>query len=153
MRRILINRAQEKGCLKRGGGWKRIDLDGLAVVDDASDEDLIAIDEALGRLAEASPPCAELIKLRFFAGLTLDEAAVSLGLAPRTADRYWAYSRARLYEMLSAVGVGLRPGSRYGTAEAQEEFRVLAKGAPEARLTQEAKTALERLATLARSRH
>jgi RNA polymerase sigma factor (TIGR02999 family) len=51
MRRILINRAQEKGCLKRGGGWKRIDLDGLAVIDDASDEDLIAIDEALGRLA------------------------------------------------------------------------------------------------------
>jgi RNA polymerase sigma factor (TIGR02999 family) len=101
MRRILINRAQEKGCLKRGGGWKRIDLDGLAVVDDASDEDLIVIDEALGRLAEESPPCAELVKLRFFAGLTLDEAAVSLGLARRTADRYWAYARARLYEMLS----------------------------------------------------
>jgi RNA polymerase sigma factor (TIGR02999 family) len=101
MRRILINRAHEKGCLKRGGGWKRIDLDGLAVVDNASDEDLIAIDEALGRLAEESPPCAELVKLRFFAGLTLDEAAVSLGLARRTADRYWAYARARLYEMLS----------------------------------------------------
>jgi RNA polymerase sigma factor (TIGR02999 family) len=101
MRRILINRAQEKRCLKRGGGWKRIDLDGLAVVEDASDEDLLAIDEALGRLAQESPPCAELVKLRFFAGLTLDEAAVSLGLARRTADRYWAYARARLYEMLS----------------------------------------------------
>jgi RNA polymerase sigma factor (TIGR02999 family) len=101
MRRILINRAQEKRCLKRGGGWKRIDLDGLAVVEDASDEDLIAIDEALGRLAQESPPCAELVKLRFFAGLTLDEAAVALGVARRTADRYWAYARARLYEMLS----------------------------------------------------
>jgi RNA polymerase sigma factor (TIGR02999 family) len=101
MRRILVNRAHEKRCLKRGGGWKRIDLDGLAVVDDASDEDLIAIDEALSRLAQESPPCAELVKLRFFAGLTLDEAAVSLGLARRTADRYWAYARARLYEMLS----------------------------------------------------
>jgi RNA polymerase sigma factor (TIGR02999 family) len=100
MRRILINRAQEKRCLKRGGDWKRVDLDGLAVVDDASDDDLIAIDEALGWLAQESPPCAELVKLRFFAGLTLDEAAVSLGLARRTADRYWAYARARLYEML-----------------------------------------------------
>jgi RNA polymerase sigma factor (TIGR02999 family) len=103
MRRILVNRAQEKGCLKRGGGWKRIDLDDLAFVEDASDEDLIAIDEALGRLALESAPCAELVKLRFFAGLTLEEAAVALGLARRTADRYWAYARARLYEMLSGA--------------------------------------------------
>ena len=101
MRRILVNRAQEKRCLKRGGGWKRIDLDGLAVVDDASDDDLLALDEALGRLAGESVPCAELVKLRFFAGLTLEEAAVALGLARRTADRYWAYARARLFEMLS----------------------------------------------------
>jgi DNA-directed RNA polymerase specialized sigma24 family protein len=70
-------------------------------VDDASDENLIAIDGALERLARESQPCAELVKLRFFASLTLDEAAVSLGLARRTADRYWAYARARLYEMLS----------------------------------------------------
>jgi RNA polymerase sigma factor (TIGR02999 family) len=101
MRRILVNRAHEKRCLKRGGGWKRIDLDSLAVVEDASEEDLIAIDEALSLLAQESPPCAELVKLRFFAGLTLDEAAESLGLARRTADRYWAYARARLYELLS----------------------------------------------------
>ena len=107
MRRILVNRAQEKRCLKRGGGWRRVDLNALAVVDDASDEDLLAIDEALDRLARESPVCAELVKLRFFAGLTLDEAAVSLGLARRTADRYWAYARARLYEMLSdAPGPG-----------------------------------------------
>ena len=101
MRHILVHRAQGKLCLKRGGGWKRIDLEDLAVVDDASDEDLIALDEALGRLAQENPPCAELVKLRFFTGLTLDEAAVSLGLARRTVDRYWAYARARLYEMLS----------------------------------------------------
>src|SRR5262245_21636780 len=107
MRRILVNRAQEKRCLKRGGGWKRVELDALAVVDDASDEDLIAIDEALERLARESPVCAELVKLRFFAGLTLDEAAASLGLARRTTDRYWAYARARLYEMLSDAP---RPG-------------------------------------------
>ena len=101
MRRILVNRAQEKRCLKRGGGWKRVDLDALAIVDDASDEDLLAIDDALDRLAKESPVCAELVKLRFFAGLTLDEAAKSLDLARRTADRYWAYARARLYELLS----------------------------------------------------
>jgi RNA polymerase sigma factor (TIGR02999 family) len=107
MRRILVNRAQEKRCLKRGGGRKRVDLNALAVVDDAADEDLLAIDEALDRFAKESPVCAELVKRRFFAGLTLDEAAVSLGLARRTADRYWAYSRARLYEMLGdAPGPG-----------------------------------------------
>jgi RNA polymerase sigma factor (TIGR02999 family) len=101
MRRILINRAQEKHCLKRGGGWKRIDLDSLVVVDDASDEDLLAIDDALQRLAQESQPCADLVKLRFFTGLTQDQAAGSLGLARRTADRYWAYARAPLYELLS----------------------------------------------------
>jgi RNA polymerase sigma factor (TIGR02999 family) len=107
MRRILVNRAHEKRCLKRGGGWKRVDLNALAVVDDASDENLIAINDALDRLARESPVCADLVKLRFFAGLTLDEAAVSLGLARRTTDRYWAYARARLYEMLSdAPGPG-----------------------------------------------
>jgi RNA polymerase sigma factor (TIGR02999 family) len=101
MRRILVNRAQEKRCLKRGGGWKRLDLDRLAVLENASDDDLIAINDALERLAQESQPCAELVKLRFFAGLTLDEAATSLGLARRTADRSWAYARARLYELLS----------------------------------------------------
>jgi RNA polymerase sigma factor (TIGR02999 family) len=100
MRRILVDRALEKQCLKRGGGWKRVDLDGLAVVDDASDEDLLAIDDALEQLARESQPCAELVKLRFFAGLTLEEAAASLGLARRTTDRYWAYARARMYELL-----------------------------------------------------
>src|SRR5262249_11916770 len=93
MRRILVNRAQEKRCRKRGGGWKRVDLNSLAAVDDSSDEDLLAIDEALVRLAEESRACAELVKLRFFAGLTLDEAAACLGLARRTVDRYWAYAR------------------------------------------------------------
>ena len=101
MRRILINRAQEKRCLKRGGGRQRVDLDRLAVVDDAADEDLLALNDALDALAQESRSCAELVKLRFFAGLTLDEAAAALGLARRTADRYWAYARARLYELLS----------------------------------------------------
>ena len=101
MRRILINRARDKKSLKRGGGWKRIDLDRLAVAADASDDDLLALDEALERLAQENKPCAELVKLRFFAGLTLDEAAASLGLARRTADRFWSYARAWLFEALS----------------------------------------------------
>jgi RNA polymerase sigma factor (TIGR02999 family) len=101
MRRILINRARDKKSLKRGGGWKRIDLDRVAVVADASDDDLLALDDALERLAKENKPCAELVKLRFFAGLTLDEAAASLGLARRTADRSWSYARAWLFEALS----------------------------------------------------
>jgi hypothetical protein len=86
MRRILINRARDKNRVKRGGGWKRVDLDHLAAVEHASDDDLIALDEALGRLTRENPTCAELVKLRFFAGLTLDEAA--------------AYARAYLFDAL-----------------------------------------------------
>jgi RNA polymerase sigma factor (TIGR02999 family) len=107
MRRILLNRARDKQCLKRGGKCKRVDLDQLAAVDDASADDLLAIDEALQRLAQENKPCAELVKLRFFAGLTQQEAAACLGLARRTADRYWAYARAWLYQVLSQ---GAGPG-------------------------------------------
>jgi RNA polymerase sigma factor (TIGR02999 family) len=101
MRRILLNRARDKKRLKRGGDHKRVNLDQLAVVDDASDDDLLALDESLEKLARESPACAELVKLRFFAGLTLEEAAAALGLARRTADRLWAFARAWLYQSLS----------------------------------------------------
>jgi RNA polymerase sigma factor (TIGR02999 family) len=101
MRRILINRARDKKRLKRGGGWTRLDLENLAVADNASDEDLLALDEALDRLALENKVCADLVQLRFFAGLTLDDAAAALGLSRRTADRYWAYSRAWLFQTLS----------------------------------------------------
>jgi RNA polymerase sigma factor (TIGR02999 family) len=101
MRRILVDRAREKKRQKRGGGWKRLDLDRLAVVEEAPEEELLALDEALGRLEGENPVCAELVKLRFFAGLTLKEAAAILKLGRRTADRYWAYARAWLYEALS----------------------------------------------------
>jgi RNA polymerase sigma factor (TIGR02999 family) len=101
MRRILINRARDKQRLKRGGNRTRLDLDSLAVVDDASDEDLLALDDALERLAQESSSCAELVKLRFFSGLTQQEAAAVLGLPRRTADRHWAYAKAWLYERLS----------------------------------------------------
>src|SRR5439155_22215860 len=92
---------RDKNRLKRGGGWKRVNLDQLAAADDAGDDDLIALDDALERLTLVNKPCAELIKLRFFAGLTQSEAAAALGLPHRTAARYWAYARAWLYEALS----------------------------------------------------
>jgi RNA polymerase sigma factor (TIGR02999 family) len=100
MRRILINRARDKNCQKRSGAWKRVSLDAVECLDDATDDDLIAIDEALEQLASHHPACADLVKLRFFAGLTLEESAEALGLAKRTADRYWAYARAWLYKSL-----------------------------------------------------
>ena len=100
MRRILVDRAREKKCLKRGGGWRRVDLDHLTDVGDACEDDLLALDEVLGRLAQENKPCAELVKLRFFAGLTLEEAAGILGLTRRTADRYWSFARSWLYDAL-----------------------------------------------------
>jgi RNA polymerase sigma factor (TIGR02999 family) len=103
MRRILINRARDKGRQKRGGGRRRLDLDHLAVADQASEEETLAIDEALQRLEQHNKPCADLVKLRFFGGLTMEEAAAALGIAPRTAHRYWAFARAWLYD-------ALRPG-------------------------------------------
>jgi RNA polymerase sigma factor (TIGR02999 family) len=101
MRRILINRARDKGRQKRGGEWQRLDLDSLSVADEASPDETLAVDEALQRLEQHNKPCAELVKLRFFAGLTMDEAAAALGIAPRTAHRYWAFARAWLYDALS----------------------------------------------------
>lgn len=100
MRRILINRARDKNRLKRGGRRMRVELESIERIDDATDDDLLEIDEALQQLARQNPTCAELVKLRFFAGLTLDESAAALGLARRTADRYWAYARAWMYKTL-----------------------------------------------------
>jgi RNA polymerase sigma factor (TIGR02999 family) len=98
MRHILVARARRRGALTRGGGAARIDLpeDALAAPDDRTDDELLAIDEALGRLAEADPQAAELVKLRYFAGMSIPEASAALGIAPRTADRLWAYARAWL---------------------------------------------------------
>jgi RNA polymerase sigma factor (TIGR02999 family) len=100
MRRILINRARDKGRQKRGGEWQRLELDRLAVADEASEEETLAVDEALQRLEQHNQPCADLVKLRFFAGLTMEEAAAALAIAPRTAQRYWAFARAWLYDAL-----------------------------------------------------
>jgi RNA polymerase sigma factor (TIGR02999 family) len=100
MRRILINRARDKNRLNRGGERKKVDLDRVDGGLETPPEDLLAFDEALEKLARQDQPCAELVKLRFFAGLSGREAAQALGISPRTADRYWAYARAWLYEEL-----------------------------------------------------
>jgi RNA polymerase sigma factor (TIGR02999 family) len=100
MRRLLVNRARDKGRLKRGGGRRRVDLENLCDPGTAPGDDLLDLDDALDRLAKAHPQCAELVKLRFFAGLTLEESAAALGLARRTADRHWAFAKAWLFDAL-----------------------------------------------------
>jgi RNA polymerase sigma factor (TIGR02999 family) len=101
MRRILIDRARDKRRFKRGGGWRRLHLDDIDPAMEQSPDDLLALDEALAKLAQEDPVCAELVKLRLFTGLTLGEAAETLGIARRTADRYWAFARSWLYDALS----------------------------------------------------
>jgi len=100
MRRILINRARDRGRLKRGGGWRKLRLDQIDLSLDEPPLELLDLNDALDLLAKEDPTCAELVKLRFFAGLTLDEAAQALGVVRRTADRYWAFARSFLYAAL-----------------------------------------------------
>jgi RNA polymerase sigma factor (TIGR02999 family) len=100
MRRILLNRARAKKRIKRGGERRRVDLDHIEIALNASKPELIALDEALGLLAAEDPEAGQLVKLRFFAGLTLKEAAAALGLPLRSAERQWAYARAWLYARL-----------------------------------------------------
>jgi RNA polymerase sigma factor (TIGR02999 family) len=101
MRRILVDRARDKRRFKRGGGWRRLHLDEIDPAIEQSPDDLLALDEALSKLAQEDPVCAELVKLRLFTGLTLGESADTLGIARRTADRYWAFARSWLYDALS----------------------------------------------------
>ena len=100
MRRILINRARDKGRLKRGGHLERVDLDRVEIAIDTPSGDLLALDEALKQLAEENEECAALVKIRFFAGLSVDESATALGISTRTAKRHSAYARAWLFEAL-----------------------------------------------------
>lgn len=101
MRRILIDRAREKGTIKRGGGLGRANLDLQSLSLDAIPEELLDLDEALARLALEDQQKAELVKLRFFAGMNRAQAASALGISPATADRHWAYARAWLFKELS----------------------------------------------------
>lgn len=100
MRRILVDNARRKQSQKHGGGMERLDLEHLNVALVEDDATVLAVSEALDRLADEDAQCAELIQLRFFAGLSNVEAANMLGMAERTAKRVWAYGRARLYEEL-----------------------------------------------------
>ncbi len=100
MRRILINRARDKRRLKRGGDRERVHFELLTDPATAPDEDLLQLDDALSSLARTNPQAAELVKLRYFAGLTLPEAAALLGLSTRSAARVWAFARAWLIDAL-----------------------------------------------------
>jgi len=101
MRRILLNRARDKQRIKRGGERQRIDLDSVQIAGQTPDDELLAVDEAFQLLEAEDHTCAELVKLRFYAGLSLGDAAAALGIPRRTADRHWAYARAWLYKKLS----------------------------------------------------
>jgi RNA polymerase sigma factor (TIGR02999 family) len=96
MRRILIDNARQKHALKRGGQAKRVDLEAVEPADRSADDKLLALEDALIRLTERDPVKGKLVKLRYFAGLTIQEAAAFLGISTATADRYWAYARAWL---------------------------------------------------------
>jgi RNA polymerase sigma factor (TIGR02999 family) len=96
MRRILVEKARRKGRIRHGGGFRRVDLPDMEVAASANDDQVLLLDEALTRLAAARPQAAELVKLRFFSGMTVEEAAPLLGLSPRTARRLWVFARAWL---------------------------------------------------------
>jgi RNA polymerase sigma factor (TIGR02999 family) len=96
MRRILIENARSKAREKRGGNWQRVDFEELDVTTSVSPDQLVALDDALARLVGLDPLAGELVKLRYFAGLPLDQAAVALGVSTATAYRHWAYARAWL---------------------------------------------------------
>lgn len=101
MRRILIDKARKKQRLKRGRGLQRVDLDSVEFSVSQPPDDLIALDEALTKLAQKHPEKAALVKLRYFAGLSIDESAQALGISPSTADRHWTYARTWLYRQVA----------------------------------------------------
>ncbi len=101
MRRILVSSARRKRAAKRGGEGVRVEFEPGSIPDLPHDERLAALDEALDELAAIDPTKAQLVNLRYFAGLTIRDAAQVLGLSTATADRYWAYSRAWLQERIS----------------------------------------------------
>jgi RNA polymerase sigma factor (TIGR02999 family) len=101
MRRILVEQARRKHRVRHGGGLHRVDLHSQLQLSDKADDDLLALDEALERLATEEPEAAAVVKLRYFAGLTIEEAALALNVSVRTANRNWAFARAWLYRQLN----------------------------------------------------
>jgi RNA polymerase sigma factor (TIGR02999 family) len=102
MRRILIDRARQKRRIRHGGDRLRVPLSDVEAAEEAPAEELLALDEALDRFAKREPVKAELVKLRYFAGLSEGEAAAALGISRATASRYWTYARAWLINALDA---------------------------------------------------
>jgi RNA polymerase sigma factor (TIGR02999 family) len=100
MRRILVETARRKKRIKHGGGRNRIDWEAAASIAEEASEDIVALDDALSRLAAEDSAKAELVKLRFFAGLTMSEIALVMGISLATAERYWTYARTWLYAEL-----------------------------------------------------
>jgi RNA polymerase sigma factor (TIGR02999 family) len=109
MRRILVENARRRGRLKRGGDLDRVDLDKLELTVNDPPDELIALDEALKQLALEHPAKARLVNLRYFGGLTHQEAAQALGISTSTADRHWTYARAWLYHHMASQESGPRP--------------------------------------------
>jgi RNA polymerase sigma factor (TIGR02999 family) len=103
MRRILIDQARRKRALRHGGGQQRVDLQDVDVASPCEEEQLPAVSEALDKLAAQNKLEGELVKLRYFVGMTLEEAAEVLGISARTADNYWAHARAWLFRELKAT--------------------------------------------------
>jgi len=104
MGRILIETARRKRAGKHGGDLERVDFDSVDVAEAGPPADVLAVDEALSRLAAEDPTKAELVKLRYFGGLSVEDAGRVLGISRATADRYWAYARVWLYSELNDEG-------------------------------------------------
>ena len=101
MRRIIVEQARHRGRLKRGGRRQQVDLDSACSIQEPPSLDILALDEALTKLAATEPAKADLVKLRFFAGLTMPQAANALGVSLATAERYWTFAKAWLYSELA----------------------------------------------------
>lgn len=97
MRRILIDRARSRHAERHGGGLKRFNVDDLEVASETDDEQVLAVNDAMVKFALVEPQKAELVKLRYFAGLTIEEASQTLGISEPTAKRWWVYARAWLF--------------------------------------------------------
>lgn len=100
MRRILIDRARRKGRQRRGSGAEHVDADGIEIASPLPEDQLLQLNDALDRFAKLEPQQAELVKLRYFVGLKIEEAADVLGISEATAKRWWAYARAWLFDAI-----------------------------------------------------
>ncbi len=106
MRRILIENARRKKALRHGGGQQRLDIEEIEIAAPAKEQELLDMDEALEKFAALDKQKAELVKLRYFVGLTIEESAQFLGISAPTAKRWWAYARAWLYHQIHDGGGG-----------------------------------------------